>query len=54
MKVEKFKKRGEVVTIKNIFGMQVPGFGPGSKAWKASVLGQTTLHLPSRPNDQSG
>ena len=25
--------------------MQVPGFGPGSKAWKALVLDQTTLHL---------
>ena len=25
--------------------MQVPGFGPGSEAWKAPVLDQTTLHL---------
>ena len=30
--------------------MQVPGFGPGSKAWKALVLDQTTLHLPPYGN----
>ena len=28
-----------------LINMQVPGFGPGSKAWKALVLDQTTLHL---------